>query len=85
MRASEARQADRGLYIVSTPIGDLRDITLRALDVLASVDEILAEDTRTTSKLLDAHGVSAKLTAYHDHNGAARRPALIDALKAGAS
>ncbi|MEL6246063.1 MAG: 16S rRNA (cytidine(1402)-2'-O)-methyltransferase [Pseudomonadota bacterium] len=72
-----------GLYIVSTPIGNLRDITLRALDVLAAADEVLAEDTRQTRRLLDAYGLKAKLTAYHDHNGAARRPELIEKLQAG--
>lgn len=73
-----------GLYIVSTPIGNLRDITLRALDVLAGAEEVLAEDTRTAQKLLTAHGLSAKLTPYHDHNGADRRPDLIRKLSDGA-
>ena len=73
-----------GLYVVSTPIGHLRDITLRALDTLAACDEVLAEDTRQTRKLLDAYGVKAKVTPYHDHNGAERRPELIERLKAGA-
>ena len=76
--------AGPGLHIVSTPIGNLRDITLRALDILSSVDEVLAEDTRVAAKLLNAHGISAKLSAYHDHNGAARRPDLIKRLEAGA-
>lgn len=84
-RAASPAQVASGLYIVSTPIGNLRDITLRAIDVLGAVDEVLAEDTRTARKLLDAHAISAKLTAYHDHNGAARRPDLIAQLKAGAS
>ena len=74
-----------GLHIVSTPIGNLRDITLRALDTLAGADEVLAEDTRVARKLLDAHGIRAKLSAYHDHNGAERRPGLIDKLKDGAT
>lgn len=73
-----------GLYIVSTPIGNLRDITLRALDTLASCDEVLAEDTRVARKLLDAHGLRAKVTPYHDHNGARRRPELIESLLSGA-
>lgn len=72
-----------GLYIVSTPIGNLRDITLRALDILTNSDEILAEDTRTTRRLLDAYGIKAKLTPYHDHNGAERRPDILDKLDAG--
>jgi len=77
-------QAEPGLHIVSTPIGNLRDITLRAIDTLNSVDEVLAEDTRTARKLFDAHAIKTRLTPYHDHNGAARRPELIDRLKEGA-
>ncbi|HIG23883.1 MAG TPA: 16S rRNA (cytidine(1402)-2'-O)-methyltransferase [Henriciella sp.] len=80
----EVTRLDPGLYIVSTPIGNLRDITLRALDTLAAVDEILAEDTRVARKLLDAHGIHAKLSPYHDHNGAERRPGLIERLAGGA-
>lgn len=63
----------------------MRDITLRALDTLSTVEEVLAEDTRNARKLFDAHGIRTKVTAYHDHNGAVRRPDLIDRLKAGAS
>ena len=55
-----------GLYVVATPIGNLRDITLRALDVLAGVDIVLAEDTRVTGKLLKAYGLSAKLERYDE-------------------
>ena len=75
---------DPGLYIVSTPIGNLRDITLRALDTLASVDEVLAEDTRVAGRLMSAHGVEAKLTAYHDHNAAQKRPGVLARLEEGA-
>ncbi len=85
MRGQPTAQPRPGLHIVSTPIGNLRDITLRALDTLAGVDEVLAEDTRTARRLLDAHGLKAKVTAYHDHNGAARRPELLEKLSAGAS
>ncbi|MCL4109780.1 UNVERIFIED_CONTAM: hypothetical protein GTU68_018507 [Idotea baltica] len=77
-----------GLYFVATPIGTARDITLRALDVLASADVIAAEDTRTTRHLMEIHGVplnGRRLIAYHDHNGAKMRPKLIDAIKAGQS
>ncbi len=74
----------QGLYVVSTPIGNLRDITLRALDILASVDFICAEDTRVTGKLLQAFGVSARLRPYHDHNGAHVRPGILSELKKGA-
>lgn len=73
-----------GLYVVSTPIGNLRDITLRALDILASVDLVCAEDTRVAQKLLAAYGVSARLRPYHDHNGAQVRPDLLKDLLAGA-
>ena len=72
-----------GLYIVSTPIGNLRDITLRALDVLHAAEHILAEDTRQTRKLCDAYSISTPLSAYHDHNAAMRVPELIGRLKAG--
>lgn len=73
-----------GLYLVSTPIGNLRDITLRALDVLGAADRILAEDTRVTRRLLDAYGIRAELQAYHDHNGEKVRPGILDDLDAGA-
>ncbi len=72
-----------GLYIVSTPIGNLRDITLRALDVLASVDLLLAEDTRVARKLLTAYGINVQLRAYHDHNAAGTRPSIIRDLADG--
>ena len=70
--------------MVSTPIGNLRDITLRALDVLTAADEVLAEDTRVAGKLMSAYGLKARLSPYHDHNGAERRPGLIRALQGGA-
>ena len=72
-----------GLYLVATPIGNLRDITLRALDVLRGADLVACEDTRVSRKLLDHYGISATLQAYHDHNAARVRPALIDRLRAG--
>jgi 16S rRNA (cytidine1402-2'-O)-methyltransferase len=77
-----------GLYIVSTPIGAARDITLRALDILGAADIIAAEDTRNTRKLMDIHGIglgARKLISYHDHNGHERRPYLLEALEAGKS
>lgn len=74
---------DPGLYLVATPIGNLRDITLRALDVLEAADRVLAEDTRVTTKLLNAHGIRAKLTAYHEHNAAQARPVILQALANG--
>jgi len=73
-----------GLYIVSTPIGNLRDITLRALDVLGAADVILCEDKRVTKKLLNAYGLTeAPLMLYHDHNGDRQRPVIMDRLAKG--
>ncbi|MEL7545475.1 MAG: 16S rRNA (cytidine(1402)-2'-O)-methyltransferase [Pseudomonadota bacterium] len=72
-----------GLYLIATPIGNLRDITLRALDLLGQVDEVLAEDTRVARRLLDAHGIRAKLSPYHDHNGAQRRPEIVQRIQQG--
>lgn len=77
-----------GLYFVATPIGSARDITLRALDVLASADVIAAEDTRSMRRLMDIHGIALgdrPLIAYHDHNGDYARPKLIGHLEAGRS
>jgi 16S rRNA (cytidine1402-2'-O)-methyltransferase len=72
-----------GLHIVATPIGNLRDTTLRALEVLAAADVIACEDTRVTRKLLDHYGIATPLTPYHDHNAAEARPKLIARLAAG--
>jgi 16S rRNA (cytidine1402-2'-O)-methyltransferase len=72
-----------GLYLTATPIGHARDVTLRALEVLKSVDLIAAEDTRVTAKLLALHGIQNALTPYNDHNAAKARPALLAKLKAG--
>lgn len=80
-----AQPLESGLYIVATPIGNLRDITLRALETLQAVDEVLAEDTRVARRLLDAHGIRAKLSPYHDHNGAKRRPEILERLADGAA
>ncbi|MEX0348725.1 MAG: 16S rRNA (cytidine(1402)-2'-O)-methyltransferase [Paracoccaceae bacterium] len=77
-----------GLYFVATPIGTARDITLRALDVLASADVIAAEDTRSLRHLMDIHGVpldGRRIVAYHDHSGAGARARLLEALNAGQS
>ena len=72
-----------GLYVVATPIGNLRDITLRALDTLRAADMILAEDTRQTHKLLSAYDIKTSLSPYHDHNAAKRVPGVIKDLEAG--
>jgi len=74
-----------GLYFVATPIGNLRDITLRALDVLGAVDVIACEDTRHTGKLTTAHGIKTRLTSYHDHNATRVRPRLLERLRQGES
>ncbi len=74
-----------GLYLVATPIGNLRDVTLRALEVLAAADAIACEDTRVTRKLLDRYGIATPLTPYHEHNAAQARPKLLERLATGAS
>jgi 16S rRNA (cytidine1402-2'-O)-methyltransferase len=74
-----------GLHIVATPIGNLGDITLRALAALAGADLIACEDTRVTRKLLDRYGVRTPLTPYHDHNAAEARPKLLRRLGEGAA
>jgi 16S rRNA (cytidine1402-2'-O)-methyltransferase len=66
--------------VVATPIGNLRDITLRALDILAAADLVYAEDTRVARKLLDAHGLAARLAAYHEHNAEDARREILAAL-----
>jgi len=77
-----------GLYLVATPIGAARDITLRTLDILASADVLAAEDTRSLRKLMDIHGIplgDRPLVAYHDHNGDRARPRLLAAMEDGKS
>jgi 16S rRNA (cytidine1402-2'-O)-methyltransferase len=74
-----------GLHIVATPIGNLGDITLRALAALAGADLIACEDTRVTRKLLDRYAIATPLTPYHDHNAAQARPALLRRLAEGAA
>lgn len=73
------------LYIVATPIGNLRDLTLHALDVLKSVDLIAAEDTRNSQGLLAAYGIQSRLIALHEHNEAAGAARLVADLRAGKS
>ncbi|MBL4811033.1 MAG: 16S rRNA (cytidine(1402)-2'-O)-methyltransferase [Rhodobacteraceae bacterium] len=77
-----------GLHLVSTPIGAARDITLRALDILAGADILAAEDTRTARKLMEIHGVSLngrRIIAYHDHSGPGDRARILDPLGDGKS
>jgi 16S rRNA (cytidine1402-2'-O)-methyltransferase len=79
---------DPALHIVSTPIGNARDITLRALDVLRDADVLAAEDTRRLRQLMTIHGIALgrrPLLPYHDHNGAEQRPRLLAALAEGKS
>jgi 16S rRNA (cytidine1402-2'-O)-methyltransferase len=73
----------RGLYLVATPIGNLGDVTLRALDVLRRVDRIFCEDTRVTSRLLARYGIATPRGVYHDHNAEEARPAILGALRRG--
>jgi 16S rRNA (cytidine1402-2'-O)-methyltransferase len=84
-QALKAPRLTSGLYVVATPIGNLRDITLRALEILAGADLIACEDTRVTRKLLDHYGISTPMLAYHEHNAAAARPKLLSKLDAGES
>lgn len=81
--APPARPVSPGLYLVATPIGNLRDMTLRALDVLAAADLVLAEDTRVTAKLLTAYGLKAKLERCDDHASARAAEVAVERLKAG--
>lgn len=69
-----------GLYITGTPIGNLRDITVRALETLAGVDRILCEDTRITRRLLERYGIATPLASYHEHNAEKVRPRILASL-----
>jgi 16S rRNA (cytidine1402-2'-O)-methyltransferase len=81
----EAPALAGGLYLVATPIGNLRDTTLRALEILAGCDFIACEDTRVSRKLTDHFGITTPLTPYHDHNAEAARPRILEKLAAGGS
>ena len=74
-----------GLYLVATPIGNLRDITLRAIDTLAAADIVACEDTRVSGKLFQALGFKKKLIPYHDHNADTQRPFLLGLIAEGKS
>jgi 16S rRNA (cytidine1402-2'-O)-methyltransferase len=80
-----APKAPAGLHLVATPIGNLGDITLRALETLAGVDLIACEDTRITRRLTERYAIAAELTPYHEHNAATARPKLLERLAQGAS
>lgn len=86
--AGEIPPVEPGLHLVATPIGAARDITLRALDILARADVLAAEDTRNLRHLMALHGIETagrEIVAYHDHNGPQMRPRLLAALEAGKS
>jgi len=83
--ALTAPRATAGLYLVATPIGNLGDITLRALETLASVDLIACEDTRITRRLTERYGITAELTPYHEHNATTARPKILRRLEQGGS
>ncbi len=76
---------ESAIYIVATPIGNLSDITIRGLEVLREVDIIAAEDTRHTKRLLEHHGISAKLIAYHEHNETEKSQYVVDLVLGGQS
>lgn len=80
-----ARSLSAGLYIVSTPIGNLGDITLRALETLTAADVLACEDTRVTRVLLDRYGIRRRAFAYHEHNEAEATPRLVEAIAEGQS
>jgi 16S rRNA (cytidine1402-2'-O)-methyltransferase len=84
-QAVEAPALAGGLHVVATPIGNLRDITLRALETLAAADLIACEDTRVTRKLVDHYGIATPLTPYHEHNAVEARPKILARLAAGAA
>ncbi|MDR7036287.1 16S rRNA (cytidine1402-2'-O)-methyltransferase [Methylobacterium sp. BE186] len=81
--AAEAEPIEPGLHIVATPIGNLRDVSFRALATLAAADAVLAEDTRVTRTLLMHYGITTPLVAYHEHSNAAVRERMVARMKAG--
>src|SRR6201994_3237130 len=80
-----APKAAAGLHLVATPIGNLGDVTLRALETLSGVDVIACEDTRITRRLTERYGIAAELTPYHEHNAATARPKILERLAQGAA
>ena len=80
-----ARPLEAALYLVATPIGNLADVTVRALETLAAADILACEDTRVTRKLLDRYGIARRTTAYHEHNAAEAGPRLVEAIVSGRS
>jgi 16S rRNA (cytidine1402-2'-O)-methyltransferase len=84
-QAVAAPKVPPGLYLVATPIGNLSDVTLRALETLAAVEAIACEDTRVTKRLLDRYAITTPLSIYHDHNAEIARPKILARLAAGAA
>lgn len=80
-----ARSLEPGLHVVATPIGNLRDMTIRAVETMAAASVVACEDTRVTRRLVEHFGLSAKLVPYHEHNAAEMRPRLLARLAAGES
>src|SRR5258708_11457065 len=80
-----APQLPPGLYLVATTIGNLSDVTLRALETLAAVEAIACEDSRVTRRLLERYAIATPLLIYHDHNAEIARPKILARLKAGAA
>ena len=80
-----ARDVPPGLYLVATPIGNLSDVTLRALETLAAVEAIACEDSRVTKRLLERYAIATPLVTYHDHNAETARPKILARLEAGAA
>jgi 16S rRNA (cytidine1402-2'-O)-methyltransferase len=84
-RSKSEQALAAGLYLVATPIGNARDITLRALDVLQSADRLYAEDTRVTAKLLALHAISRPLQSYREHNASTHDDRIVNELQQGLS
>src|SRR5436190_1396798 len=84
-RMIEAPPLAAGLHLVATPIGNLRDITLRALETLAAADIVACEDTRVTRKLFDHYGLATPMMPYHDHSAETARPKILAMLAEGKS
>lgn len=83
MKSIKQQDLPAGLYLIATPIGNLRDITLRALDTLNAADSIICEDTRVTGKLLQAYDIKSRLIVYNDHNADKQRDFIIEQIKDG--
>ncbi len=81
----DAESLAPGLYVVATPIGNLGDITVRALATLAAAETVLCEDTRTSGKLMERFAIKTKLSPYHEHNAQKVRPAILERLQQGAA